>query len=55
MNQSTNLELNLPELADQYDLDHWNENMNIIDEAVHELQVDAMPITNEEIDTIMQG
>ena len=55
MNYSTNLGLNLPELADQYDVDHWNDNMEAIDTAVHELQVDATPITNGEIDEIMQG
>ena len=38
MNYSENLQLNMPEPADQFNLEHWNENMDIVDANVHDLQ-----------------
>lgn len=38
MQYSTNLNMNLPERADQYNLDHWNENTNILDTEIQNIK-----------------
>ena len=38
MKYSTNFNLNKPERADQYNLDHWNQNTDIIDTELNALQ-----------------
>lgn len=55
MQQSTYLGLNLPDIADQYDVAHWNENTEKLDELVYAEQQKTIAITNEEIDTIMNS
>ena len=35
MNYSENLQLNMPEPADQFNLEHWNENTQKLDETIH--------------------
>lgn len=55
MQQSTHLGFNLPELADQYNLDHWNENTEKLDELLYEEQQKTIVITNQEIDDIMNS
>lgn len=55
MKESVNLGLNLPDLGDQYNLEHWNENMETLDSVIHSEQVRTAAITNQEIDTIMAG
>lgn len=62
MLKSTHLELNLPELADQYSVNHMNENTQKLDDVIFEaqeniqdLQDDTVAITNQEIDSIMNS
>ena len=38
MQYSTNLNMNKPERADQYNLDHWNENTDILDSAIQNIK-----------------
>ena len=38
MKYSTNFNLNKPERADQYNLDHWNQNTDIVDTELNALQ-----------------
>lgn len=38
MQYSTNFNMNKPERADQYNLDHWNQNTDIIDDELNALQ-----------------
>ena len=35
MNYSENLQLNMPEPSDQFNLEHWNENTQKLDETIH--------------------
>ena len=62
MKESVNLGLNLPDLGDQYNLEHWNENMETLDSVIHSEQVKTQnlqtyttAISNQEIDTIMSN
>lgn len=55
MQQSTHLQFNLPELADQYNLEDWNENTNKLDELLYAEQQKTIAITNQEIDDIMNS
>lgn len=54
MQYSKNLKLNLPERNDQYNLDHWNENTNNLDELVYQNQLDVSQNKND-ISTIFNG
>ena len=54
MQYSKNLKLNLPERNDQYNLDHWNENTNNLDELVYQNQLDVSQNKND-ISKIFNG
>lgn len=54
MQYSKNLKLNLPERNDQYNLDHWNENTNNLDELVYQNQLGVSQNKND-ISTIFNG
>ena len=46
MNYSTNYNMNKPQPADQYNIDHWNQNTDIIDTAM-KANADAIVTENE--------
>ena len=54
MHYSKNLKLNLPERNDQYNLDHWNENTNNIDELIYQNQLNISQNQND-ISKIFNG
>ena len=54
MQYSKNLKLNLPERNDQYNLDHWNENTNNIDELIYQNQLNISQNQND-ISKIFNG
>lgn len=54
MQYSKNLKLNLPERNDQFNLDHWNENTNNLDELVYQNQLGVSQNKND-ISTIFEG
>lgn len=46
MQQSTNYNMNKPELTDQYDLQHWNDNTDIIDTELKKRENDDTALKN---------
>ena len=46
MQQSTNYNMNKPDLTDQYRLSHWNENTDIIDEELKKREEDDTALKN---------
>lgn len=52
MLKSEYYELNLPELADQYDVEHWNENTRKIDELIHTAETNIESLDDSKQDNI---
>ena len=51
MNYTTNLNLNKPEKAEQFNIDHWNDNMDTIDTAVQ----DEIDTRTSQVQTLTQN
>lgn len=54
MQYSKNLKLNLPERSDQYNIDHWNENTNKLDDLIYQNELNISQNQND-ISTIFNG
>lgn len=52
MLKSEYYELNLPELADQYDVEHWNENTRKIDKLIHTAETNIESLGDSKQDNI---